>query len=180
MSPACSSAAVQAGARTAAKLTAGQMRVFEILEQLAYASDRRGLVAQERTSRVVAAATRTSMPGKAAWVYCMLRAAASAARRAPQVWASRVWAPRTTAAGSARATRRTTRACGGPSCRPCTGPAPRCDSLRCTVCAACARHRGAGALCDAAPGGTERLLGGDAGEEGSWLVGSWVATRISH
>ena len=106
MSPACSSAAVQAGARTAAKLTAGQMRVFEILEQLANASDSRGLVAQERTSRVVAAYTRTSMPGKAAWVYCMLRAAANAARRAPQVWASRVWAPRTTAAGSARATRR--------------------------------------------------------------------------
>jgi hypothetical protein len=77
-------AAAQAGARTAAKLTACQMRVFEILEQLAHASDWRGLVAQQRASRVVAAAKQTSMPGKAAWVYYMLGAAASAARRAPQ------------------------------------------------------------------------------------------------
>jgi hypothetical protein len=48
------------------------MRVFKILEQLAETADWRGVAAQERAARAVAAAVRTSMPSKAAWVYCIL------------------------------------------------------------------------------------------------------------
>ncbi len=43
-----------------------------MLEQLAGAADWRGVAAQERAARVVAAAVRTLMPGKAASVYCTL------------------------------------------------------------------------------------------------------------
>jgi hypothetical protein len=57
--------------RTAAELTADQMRVLEILNQLADAADWRGGAAQERADRTVAATVRTSMPGSAAWVYCI-------------------------------------------------------------------------------------------------------------
>jgi tetratricopeptide (TPR) repeat protein len=46
--------------------------VLNILEQLAVAADWRGVAAQERAARAVAAAVRTSMPGMAAWVYCTL------------------------------------------------------------------------------------------------------------
>jgi hypothetical protein len=55
------------GTRTAA--TADQMRVLRILMQLAVAADWRGVVAQERAARAVAAAMRTSMPGSASAVY---------------------------------------------------------------------------------------------------------------
>jgi len=61
-------AAARADTRTA-KLTADQMRVLKMLEQLAGAADWRGMAAQERAARTVAAAVRTSMPGYAAWVY---------------------------------------------------------------------------------------------------------------
>jgi hypothetical protein len=46
--------------------------VLKILEQLDYAADSRGVAAQERAARAVAAAVRTSMPSKAVWVYCSL------------------------------------------------------------------------------------------------------------
>jgi hypothetical protein len=42
-----------AGTRTAAKPTADQMRVLEILKQLAVAADFRGVAAQERAARAV-------------------------------------------------------------------------------------------------------------------------------
>jgi tetratricopeptide (TPR) repeat protein len=48
------------------------MRVLKILEQLYGAADWRGLAAQERAARAVAAAVRTSLPCMAAWVYCTL------------------------------------------------------------------------------------------------------------
>ena len=47
--------------RTAAELTAEQMRVLEILAQLDGAADWRGVAAQERAARAVAAAVRTSI-----------------------------------------------------------------------------------------------------------------------
>jgi len=62
-------AAARADMRTAAKLTADQMRVLKILEQLAGAADWRGVAAQERAARAVAAAVRTSMPSIASFVY---------------------------------------------------------------------------------------------------------------
>ena len=65
-------AAARADMRTAAKPTADQMRVLEILEQLDGAADWRGVAAQERAARAVAAAMRTSMPSMAAWVYNIL------------------------------------------------------------------------------------------------------------
>ena len=65
-------AAARADPRTAAKPTAEQMRVLKMLEQLAGAADWRGVAAQERAARAVAAAVRTSMPSKAAWVYRIL------------------------------------------------------------------------------------------------------------
>jgi tetratricopeptide (TPR) repeat protein len=68
----CVMAAARADMRTAAKPTADQMCVLKILEQLAGAADWRGVAAQERAARAVAAAVRTSMPSKAAWVYCIL------------------------------------------------------------------------------------------------------------
>jgi tetratricopeptide (TPR) repeat protein len=58
--------------RTAAKPTADQMRVLKILEQLEDAADWRGVAAQERAAKAVAAAVRTSMPGYASFVYCTL------------------------------------------------------------------------------------------------------------
>jgi len=57
----------------AAKPTADQMRMLEILAQLDSAADWRGVAAQERAARAVAAAVRTSMPSTAAWVYCTLQ-----------------------------------------------------------------------------------------------------------
>jgi hypothetical protein len=68
---ACAPAA-RSGTRTAAKPTADQLRVLEILQQLAAAADWRGVAAQERVARAVAAAVRTSMPGYASFVYCTL------------------------------------------------------------------------------------------------------------
>jgi tetratricopeptide (TPR) repeat protein len=65
-------AAARADTRTAANPTADQMRVLKTLEQLGVAADWRGVAAQERAARAVAAAVRTSMPSKAAWVYCTL------------------------------------------------------------------------------------------------------------
>ena len=65
-------AAARADTRTAAKPTAEQMRVLKMLEQLAGAADWRGVAAQERAARAVAAAVRTSMPGNASFVYCIL------------------------------------------------------------------------------------------------------------
>jgi tetratricopeptide (TPR) repeat protein len=65
-------AAARAYTRTAAKPTADQMRVLEILEQLDGAADWRGVAAQERAARAVAAAMRTSMPSMAAGVYFTL------------------------------------------------------------------------------------------------------------
>ena len=65
-------AAARAGTRTAAKPTADQIRVLDILEQLDGAADWRGVAAQERAARAVAAAVRTSMPGNASFVYCNL------------------------------------------------------------------------------------------------------------
>ena len=64
--------AARADTRTAAKPTADQMRVLNMLEQLASAADWRGVAAQERAARAVAAAVRTSMPGIASFVYCTL------------------------------------------------------------------------------------------------------------
>ena len=55
-------ASARASARTAAKPTADQMRLLEILEQLAVAADWRGVVAQERAARAVAAAVGASIP----------------------------------------------------------------------------------------------------------------------
>ena len=65
-------AAARADTRTAAKPTAEQMRVLKMLEQLAGAADWRGVAAQERAARAVAAAVRTSMPGNASFVHCIL------------------------------------------------------------------------------------------------------------
>ena len=62
-------AAARADPRTAAKPTAEQMRVLKMLEQLAGAADWRGVAAQERAARAVAAAVRTAMPGDASFVY---------------------------------------------------------------------------------------------------------------
>ena len=62
-------AAARADTRTAANPTADQIRVLEILEQLAGAADWRGVAAQERAARAVATAVCTSMPSKASWVY---------------------------------------------------------------------------------------------------------------
>jgi hypothetical protein len=45
------------------------MCVLETLEQLALAADCRGVAAQERAARAMAAAVRTSELSKAAWVY---------------------------------------------------------------------------------------------------------------
>ena len=44
------------------------MRVLKMLEQLAAAADWRGVAAQDRAARAVAAAVRTSMPSKASFV----------------------------------------------------------------------------------------------------------------
>ena len=63
--------AARADTRTAAKLTADQMRVLLILLPLADASDWRGVAAQ-RAARAEAAAVRTSMPSMAAWMHCTL------------------------------------------------------------------------------------------------------------
>ena len=52
-------AAAHTGARTEAKPTADQMRVLEILKQLADAADWRGVAEQERAARAVAAAVRS-------------------------------------------------------------------------------------------------------------------------
>ena len=68
-------AAARADTRTAAKPTADQMRVLKMLEQLAGAADWRGVAAQERAARAVAAAVRTSMPSIASFVYCTLGSA---------------------------------------------------------------------------------------------------------
>ena len=65
-------AAARADTRTAAKPTADQMRVLKMLEQLDGAADWRGVAAQERAARAVAAGVRTSMPGVASFVYCTL------------------------------------------------------------------------------------------------------------
>ena len=65
-------AAARADTHTAAKPTAEQMRVLKMLEQLAGAADWRGVAAQERAARAVAAAVRTCMPSKASWVYRIL------------------------------------------------------------------------------------------------------------
>ena len=65
-------AVVRADTRTAAKPTAEQMRVLKMLNQLAGAADWRGVAAQERAARAVAAAVRTSMPDNASFVYCIL------------------------------------------------------------------------------------------------------------
>ena len=48
------------------------MRVLKMLEQLAGAADWRGVAAQERAARAVAAAVRTSMPGDASFDYSIL------------------------------------------------------------------------------------------------------------
>ena len=45
---------------------------MKMLEQLAGAADWRGVAAQERAARAVAAGMRTSMPGNASGVYCIL------------------------------------------------------------------------------------------------------------
>jgi len=62
----------RADTHTAAKPKADQMRVVKMLEQLAGAADWRGVTAQERAARAVAAAVRTSMQSKASFVYCTL------------------------------------------------------------------------------------------------------------
>jgi tetratricopeptide (TPR) repeat protein len=51
------------------------MRVLKMLEQLVGAADWRGVAAQERAARAVAAAVRTSMPSIASFVYCTLGSA---------------------------------------------------------------------------------------------------------
>ena len=48
------------------------MRVLKMLKQLAGAADWRGVAAQERAARVVAASVRTSMLSYALWVYSIL------------------------------------------------------------------------------------------------------------
>ena len=58
-------AAARDDTRTAAKQTADQMRVLKMLEQLDGAADWRGMAAQERAARALAAAVRTSLPSKA-------------------------------------------------------------------------------------------------------------------
>jgi hypothetical protein len=58
-------ATARADTRTAAKPTADQMRVLKMLEQLDGAADWRGMAAQERAARALAAAVRTSLPSKA-------------------------------------------------------------------------------------------------------------------
>ena len=58
-------AAARADTHTAAKPTADQMPVLKMLEQLAGDADWRGVAAQERAARAVAAAVRTSMPSNA-------------------------------------------------------------------------------------------------------------------
>ena len=68
-------AIARADTRTAAKPTAGQMRVLMMLEQLAGAADWRGVAAQERAAMAVAAAVRTSMPNYASFVYSALGSA---------------------------------------------------------------------------------------------------------
>ncbi len=65
-------AAARADTRTAAKPTSDQMRVLKMLEQLAGAADWRGVAAQERAARAVAAAVRTLMPDYASFVDCTL------------------------------------------------------------------------------------------------------------
>ena len=72
----CQTKAWKAGTRAsvwaraaATRASADQMRVLEVLAQLAGAADLRGVSAQERAARAVAAAVRTSMPRVAAWVY---------------------------------------------------------------------------------------------------------------
>ena len=65
-------AAASTGACTAAKPTADQMRVLELLTQLAGAADWRGVAAQERAARALAAAVRTSMPSNASFAYSIL------------------------------------------------------------------------------------------------------------
>ena len=55
-----------------AKPTADQMRVLVILKQLAVAADWRGVAAQERAAKAVAAAVRISMPCIASTVYLTL------------------------------------------------------------------------------------------------------------
>ena len=62
----------RADTRTAAKPTADQMHVLKMLEQLAGAADWRGVAAQGRAARTVAAAVRTSIPGDASFVYGIL------------------------------------------------------------------------------------------------------------
>jgi hypothetical protein len=65
-------AAARADTRTAAKPTADQMCVLEILDQLDGAADWRGVAAQQGSARALAATVRTSMPSYASWVYCTL------------------------------------------------------------------------------------------------------------
>ena len=65
-------AAARVDTRTAAKQTADQTRVLKILKQLDGAANWRGVAAQERAARAVAAAVRTSMPGYASFVYSTL------------------------------------------------------------------------------------------------------------
>jgi hypothetical protein len=60
------------------------MRVLEILAQLDGAADWRGVAAQRCAARAVAAAVRTSMPSKAAWVYCLLGRAYHLLRNFPK------------------------------------------------------------------------------------------------
>jgi tetratricopeptide (TPR) repeat protein len=48
------------------------MRVLELLTQLAGAADWRGVAAQERAARALAAAVRTSMPSNASFAYSIL------------------------------------------------------------------------------------------------------------
>jgi tetratricopeptide (TPR) repeat protein len=48
------------------------MRVLHILKQLVDAADWRGVAAQERATRALAAALRTSIPDMAGEVYCLL------------------------------------------------------------------------------------------------------------
>ena len=64
-----------AGSRTTGAPTAVQDRVLLQLEQLADASDWRGVAALEREGEEVAAAVRTAMPGHAAYVYSTLGSA---------------------------------------------------------------------------------------------------------
>jgi len=63
---------VAAGTRKKPLPNSEQLRVFAKLNQLADAGDSRGLAAQERQARAVAAAVRTSRPSAVSWVYCTL------------------------------------------------------------------------------------------------------------